>query len=359
MYDHYVSLGANCEPAFQFRRLWGRDVSGYFNWMVTPLPALVEVIAADFGGLFAPGSLEPVHEHTMVRDTRFGVIFHSPFHARLGARFDGPEFEQLHRGFLGKLDHLAAKFRANALSDDRTLYVVKTDIAGPRAHAARLRDLLRARYPRHRFDIAVLQTADRSEADWREERLFNRYLRRFAPIDDARDGHLESWDRFFAEFPARPPAAGATDAETAAALEDTARAQIREARYAEAEATLRRAIQLGEGRATTYHQLGIALAGLERHAEAEAAQREAIAISPNNAGFHYRLALALGAQGRHGEKLDALRRAIAINPGNSTILKRFAEALQDAGRDDDAENIRLAAHHVARREAAARVQPAA
>lgn len=359
MYDSYVSLGSNCEPAFQFRRLWGRDVSGYFNWMVTPLPALVEVVAADFQGLFARENLEPVHEHTMVRDTRFGVTFHSPFHRRLGSTFEGPEFDQLHEGFLGKLAYLAAKFRANAQSNASTLYILKTDLPDARAHAGRLRDILLARYPDHRFDLLVLQSADRSEAQWDEPRMFNRYLRRFAPVDDARDGHLESWDRIFAEFPATPPQPGDTSREDVAAIEQEARDLIQAERFAEAEAALRRAIAIGEERATTYHQLGIALAGQGRHAEAEAAQRSAIAISPNNAGFHYRLALALGAQERHGEKLSALRRAIAINPKNSTILKRFAEALREAGQESDADDVWVAARQLAMREAAARAQPPA
>lgn len=359
MYDNYVSLGSNCEPAFQFRRLWGHDVSGFFNWMVTPLPALIGVIDADFQGLFERDKLEPVHEHTMVRDTRFGVIFHSPFHGRIGTTFDGPDFDRLHDVFLAKLAYLAAKFRANALSGAETLYVLKTDLPDARAQAARLRDLLLARYPGHRFDLLVLQSVDRIEAQWNEARIFNRYLRRFAPVDDARDGHLESWDRAFAEFPATPPQPGGSSREDVAALEQEARDLIAASRFAEAETTLRRAIAIGEERATTYHQLGIALAGQDRHTEAEAAQRSAIAISPNNAGFHYRLALALGAQARHAEKLAALRRAIAINPKNSTILKRFAEALRDAGQDSDAEDVSIAARRLAMREAAARAQPPA
>lgn len=359
MYDSYVSLGSNCEPAFQLRRLWGRDISSYFNWMVTPLPALVDILEADFEGLFARENLVPVHDHTMVRDTRFGVAFHSPFHARLGAVFEGPEFDRMHAIHLAKLAYLAAKFRAQAKGETRVLYIHKTDIDDPRPQAARLREVLRARYPAHRFDILLLQTADRAAPPWDEPQVINRYLRRFAPVDDARDGHIESWDAIFAEFPAAPPPPGGSDRETVAMLEAEAKRLIDAGQHADAEAVLRRAVAIGEERATTYHQLGIALAGQQRHAEAEAAQRTAIAISPNNAGFHYRLALALGEQGRHAEKLAALRRATAINPKNSTILKRFAEALQQAGREQDAASILIASRAIAAQEAAARAQPPA
>ena len=57
MYDNYVSLGSNCEAAFQLRRLRGRDVALVFNWLVTPIDALVSV-RPDFAGVYAKENLQ-------------------------------------------------------------------------------------------------------------------------------------------------------------------------------------------------------------------------------------------------------------------------------------------------------------
>jgi hypothetical protein len=32
LFDEYVSLGWNCEAAFQIRRALGRDDASFFNW---------------------------------------------------------------------------------------------------------------------------------------------------------------------------------------------------------------------------------------------------------------------------------------------------------------------------------------
>ena len=47
MYDHFVSLGFNCEAAFNFRRLLGRDDSSYFNWLVAPFGSMIKLIESD------------------------------------------------------------------------------------------------------------------------------------------------------------------------------------------------------------------------------------------------------------------------------------------------------------------------
>ena len=206
MYDNYVSLGSNCEAAFQLRRLLGRDVAFFFNWLVTPLDALVGVVSADFAGVYAKENLQATADAGMIFDAGSGLKFHSAFRKELGRELSGPRFDALYAESAAKYAMLAERFRALARSTNRVAYLVKTADAEARTKAVALRDVLRARYPLHDFTLVVLQTSDREEADWGEARLRNRYLTRFADPNRAHDGDVPSWDRVFAEFPLRPDA---------------------------------------------------------------------------------------------------------------------------------------------------------
>ncbi len=203
MYDNYVSLGSNCEPAFQLRRLLGRDAAFFFNWLVTPLDTLVAVIASDFAGVYAKENLQPTADAGMVLDVGSGLKFHSAFRKELGRNLSGPRFDELYAESAAKYAMLAERFRTLARSTSRVAYLVKTADAEARAKTVMLRDVLSDRYPDHDFTLVVLQTSDREEADWGEARIRNRYLARFADFSRAHDGHVPSWDRIFAEFPLR------------------------------------------------------------------------------------------------------------------------------------------------------------
>ncbi len=55
------------------------------------------------------------------------------------------------------------------------------------------------------FILIVLQTSDNEEPNWELPRVYNRYLKRFSPIDDTPDAHVPSWDNVFQEFPHKKP----------------------------------------------------------------------------------------------------------------------------------------------------------
>jgi hypothetical protein len=205
MYDNYVSLGRNCEVAFQFRRLLGKDVACYFNWLWTPLTSLVRIIDNDFAGAFEKDHLEATQDK-MVLDHVYGIKYHSPFWKELGTELSGARFHELHTQALGKIELFKNRFRTLANSKKNVLYFITTTELDARERAAELRDILVARYPHHDFRVLVLMTEDRREADWAEDRIHNRYLERFAPVLQASDAHQPSWDRIFTEFPLAPGA---------------------------------------------------------------------------------------------------------------------------------------------------------
>lgn len=205
MYDNYVSLGRNCEVAFQFRRLLGKDVAYYFNWLWTPLGSLIRILDNDFAGAFEKDQLEAMRGG-MVLDHAYGIRYHSPFWKELGTDLSGARFHELHAQAMGKIDLFKHRFRSLAQSPNKVLYFITTTEPDAREKAAEVRTVLAARYPRHDFQVLVLMTEDKREAAWAEDRIHNRYLERFAPVLQATDGHQPSWDRIFAEFPLAPGA---------------------------------------------------------------------------------------------------------------------------------------------------------
>jgi hypothetical protein len=169
-----------------------------------------QLIASDFTGVYLRENLIP-HSDGMVRDTGSGVGFHSHLCSRLdpatGQRtFTGDyDFAAIHRDEAAKAAYLAGKWRQQAASAARVLYVMKFEDDDARHKAVALRDLICAKYPRHDFQLLLLQTGDRREAPWGIERVENRYLSCFAPIANASAADIPAWNRLFADFPMRKP----------------------------------------------------------------------------------------------------------------------------------------------------------
>jgi len=199
-YHHYVSLGHNCEIAFQFRRVLGRDSSSFFSWNVTPLGALHSLLDARFAGILQPENLRPHGDGSLVWDASHDFAFHSPF--ATPDPHDDPDFAAQLEDFRGKTNYLIDKFVETARGEESVAYFYKTEEPDARAHALALRDALDGYHQgRDNFIIVMLQTQDRAEADWGEARIANRYLARFGPWYDATDGHVLSYDAVFSEFP--------------------------------------------------------------------------------------------------------------------------------------------------------------
>lgn len=198
-YQHYISLGSNCEIAFQFRRVLQQDSSSFFSWNVTDCSALLRLLKTRFEGVAELGNIRPHSHPSMLLDTRYDYLFHNPF--ATGEPSEDPQFDTTWAAYRSKVEYLVAKFLRDAASDDRTAYFYKTDEEDVRGKARLIRDALQDLHPKDNFDLVIIQTRDREEADWGETRLRNRYVRRFAPFDDATDGHVSSYDAIFREFP--------------------------------------------------------------------------------------------------------------------------------------------------------------
>ena len=204
-FDHYVSLGYNCEVAFQFRRILGKDSASFFSWNITSFDSLKSLLRTRFDGILKAENLEPHWDGSLILDKSHQYYFHSPFQAP--NPLDDANFEANLKTFQEKVNYLIEKLNSQANSGERVAYFYRTDEGNARAHALDVYNYLREILNNaDNFTLIILQQEEKAEAEWGDVAgIKNRYLRRFAPGHDASDGHVQSYDKVFREFPSKEP----------------------------------------------------------------------------------------------------------------------------------------------------------
>lgn len=198
-FDHYFSLGVNCEGAYQIRRILGHDSSCFFSWNVTKFESLVAILRNDFDGVLQRENLTPRPGSGLIHDSSYDFMFHSPF--KDSEEWSGPAFEEKLQALQKKFVYLINKFRRIAESGESVVYFYRTeDKDNVRQKAITVAETLKNMHHNDQFRLVVLQSDVARESDWGEQFIHNRYMKRFAPWSDATDGHVASWDRVFSEF---------------------------------------------------------------------------------------------------------------------------------------------------------------
>ena len=105
----------------------------------------------------------------------------------------------------------------------------------------------------------------------------------------------------------------------------------------EAEASLRRAIQIKPDYAEAHNNLGLAFQDLGRLDEAEAGLRRAIQIKPDYAEAYSNLGITLKALGRLDEAEVCYRRALQIKPNYADAHYNLGNTLHELSRLAEAE----------------------
>ena len=205
-FSEYVPLGWNCEVAFQLRRVLGQDIASFFSWNITPLHALESLLASRFDGILKDENLSP-HGSALINDHSHDFKFHSPF-ASVDFRAD-PDYAAKLEDHRRKARHLIDKLYRPRGPEERTAYFYKVetveDLSAMRSQLVRIRELLAALHPGGSFALVVMLDQRHAEPPWGEPHIHNRYLKRLAPVDDATDGHVSSYDKIFREFPYAGP----------------------------------------------------------------------------------------------------------------------------------------------------------
>lgn len=192
-FAQYVSLGGNCEVAFQFRRALGRDESSFFSWDFVSVPQVVALLENRFAGILEAQNIASwVDADRMAWDKAYGYRFHSPF--ATAEPHDDPEFDSRLAEHRQKAAYLIQKLYADA--GPRAYFIVLREAWTPQ-DLTRLNELLSD--IGHDYQLVVLSDTD-ATLDLGPNVAFRR-LTHLAPVEDAPAGHEPSWDAVFAEFP--------------------------------------------------------------------------------------------------------------------------------------------------------------
>jgi tetratricopeptide (TPR) repeat protein len=119
----------------------------------------------------------------------------------------------------------------------------------------------------------------------------------------------------------------------------TTTAEINLARFSEAVAHARVAVDLDPEQGDAYAVLGITLAGMGQFDEARRQCEKAIRLRPNNAEVRWYLGRILDQQGSYEEAIDALRKAIDLTPKDYRIHKALGAVYLHRGQKGGAKAV--------------------
>lgn len=184
MFGHAVSVGGDCQPAHQLRRITGHDEAHVFDWLLLRADSVARLIEHDFDGWLASDdalSLQ-TQPYAHVRDARYGVHLLHDFPLV-------PDFLAHANAVRAKYRFLLQRWHLLMASEAAVLFVWKGD-EGREAVAAIAAALRRARQGR-RFHLLALRT-DVKEEDWALADVSNRFLPPSGPDDWTGDD--AAWD---------------------------------------------------------------------------------------------------------------------------------------------------------------------
>lgn len=178
-FTDFVSLGGNCECGIAIQHA-GQKQSHYFDFTNANATIATRVLEDEFSHVQKPEHVRL--DNGMMYDATYGYHFYG----------DGPWAPE-------KLKHMIDRFMQPR---GRRLYILKTPYETPYA-LSRLLDALGT--ISEDFELVHLRPAAFSSSPiglmHDKYSIHERYLRRYAPPEDAGDFHAASWDALFAEFP--------------------------------------------------------------------------------------------------------------------------------------------------------------
>lgn len=192
-----ISLGYNCEIGLVLQAA-GIDDGSFFRFTFQQNEDLVRIIKNNFKNIYAWDNLR-AYTHDMVKDDHYRIAYHSKMYSKRVDdhwEFLAPESElrSIHQSEVEKAQYLIQKWKDQIdmceSEGGRITYIIKMEMPDF--------DLLENLHKAivsfggsTRFNICVLNL----EKD-EDGKVFSfMKLKRFAPISDAHDFHLQSWNR--------------------------------------------------------------------------------------------------------------------------------------------------------------------
>ena len=97
MFGHVVSVGGDCQPAHQLRRITGLQQAHVFDWLLVRADGVARLLDAGFADWLQPADLSlQAQPYACVNDARYGAQFLHDF--------------ALHEDFLQDLARVRAKY---------------------------------------------------------------------------------------------------------------------------------------------------------------------------------------------------------------------------------------------------------
>ena len=79
-YEKAVSVGVSCQPAKQIRTLLGQTEAYFFDWLISPLPAVLCALENDFSNILQSENLSYTdHRKIRLRDAANGLEYQHDF----------------------------------------------------------------------------------------------------------------------------------------------------------------------------------------------------------------------------------------------------------------------------------------
>lgn len=202
MFDYYISLGSNCEPGIQFRRI-GYEESSLLRFAYTPPKSLLNLLEKDFEKLFLFENLVP-HAHGMVRDEEYNIAFHSKMISKnknneicFVSDVDSIYFDENE-----KVKYLVSKWRSLFSSvDSQTAYFIRDNFGLGKGYSLKILDFLREKHVANNFKLIHVQEDQCNDNDWGIEGICNEYITKFAPFNDVYSADESAWDIIFNKHP--------------------------------------------------------------------------------------------------------------------------------------------------------------
>lgn len=191
MFGHVVSVGGDCQPAYQIRRITGRHEAHVFDWLLVRAEGVAQLIDSGFEGwLQTPALSLEAQPYAHVRDAAYNVHFLHDFPL-------APGFEAEAGRVRAKYEVLVHRWRMLLASEAAVLFVWKGDEG--REAVAPIAEALRRARGRRPFRLLALRS-DLEEPDWQMPDVTNRFLRQPVPYDWTGDD--AAWDALFGVGPA-------------------------------------------------------------------------------------------------------------------------------------------------------------
>lgn len=210
MFDRYISLGLDCEPVVQLRRLTGVSQASVLDWQLLTHKALVGVLANDFDGYFELPNLVLGEDRRHVLDTATGLEFHHLFTIDLDGTIAAHRVARDYPRLRARQDYLLRRWRETVSSDRPVLYVRRDPNDEFTAEElTELRDVLRTSYPAHRFALVwVRPEISETNVDEMVRISDGVYATQMAvqqPRAEHWRGDDRAWDRLFARLGSLEP----------------------------------------------------------------------------------------------------------------------------------------------------------